>query len=329
MPRATAIRTRTARVRTIVTPLVALVLAHGAVAQAPPAGSPPARAGMPDGVYIRIIAFGHAFEPGWSLDGHHAQEVLKIVDELKPAVINRLLTGMPNPDRNVPVAPGAPPMTELAFLQAVLNAGAPGCTISPKVHLNEIWPDDYRMQAARRLRDLPLTPRLTMLDLDCWFKHPGDAAGNKALLQTFRDMGWTDFVTNPGPYKRAYGYESSVMTYMNEKRWEPPKAKIEALHKKGVALPLLHIDYPYQINLFRGLPPDRQADVITKNIAPAQFQLGFRFIYPILTSRYDSTRIRTSQAGPYRGATLYEVMKKRIELDRQQIAQAHAPPSGI
>ncbi len=282
---------------------------------------PAVKSGMPDGIYVRIIVFGHAFKQEWDLKDHTAQDVLKLIEQLKPNVLNRFIDGKQNPDLKVPVDPGCPQMTELEFLQAAMKAGAPGCTISPKVHLNDIWSNDYRMQAAQSLRDLPLTPRLTMLDLDSWFSHPHDASGNKAMLLKFKDMGWTTFVTNPGPYKHAYGYENSTMTYMNPKTWQVPRAKIEALHKKGFALPLLHIDYPSEINAFRGLSGDRQADII-KSIQPEQTKLGFRFIYPILSGHYDSTKIHTSKNGPYQGATLFEVMKQMIELDRKEMASA-------
>lgn len=275
---------------------------------------------MPEGIYVRIICFGHAFKSGWDADGHTAQDVLRMIEELKPDVLNRLVSGRQNWDDKIPVAAGSAPMSIIEFLNGAMKAGAHGCTISPKVHLNATWPDDYRIQAAQSLRDLPLTPRLTMLDLDCWFERPHDAAGNKALLEQFRNMGWTDFVTNPGPYKSAYGYESSVMTYMSERLWQPPEAKIKHLHEKGIKLPLLHIDYPYQMTIFRGLPPDRQADIITKNICPAQRKLGFRFIYPILIGHYDSTKIHTSKDGPYKGATMFEVMKQMIDLDRKELS---------
>ena len=280
-----------------------------------------ARAEMPDGIYVRIIAFGSAFKQEWGPEGHNADDILKMIGELKPDVLNRFIDGKQNPDLKVPVANGRPEMTEIEFLNAAMKAGAPGCTISPKVHLNEVWSDDYRMDAARSLRDLAVTPQLTMLDLDCWFEHPKDAARNRAMLQKFRDMGWKYFVTNPGPYKSAYGYESSVMTYMNEKTWLVPKAKIEALHERGIKLPLLHIDYPSEISAFRGLKPDRQADII-KGIRAAQRPLGFRFVYPILyAKRYDSTKIRTAQDGEYHGQTLYEVMKHMIELDRKEASE--------
>ena len=213
---------------------------------------------MPDGVYVRMLVFGHAFKQEWDADGHNAQDILKMIEELKPDVLDRFVDGKQNPNLHVPVAEGSPEMTELEFLQAAMKAGAPGCTLAPKVHLNKIWSDEYRMEAAQSLRDLPLTPRLTMVDLDSWFSHRGDAAGNKAMLQKLRKMGWTIMVTNPGPYKSAYGYESSVMTYMSEKRWQAPKAKINALHEKGIKLPLLHIDYPAEIRAVRS-PPSRPA----------------------------------------------------------------------
>lgn len=274
---------------------------------------------MPDGIYVRIIAYGAAFKAEWGPEKHDAQDLLKMIGELKPTVVNRFITGCKDPEIKVPVAPGQPEMTLGQFLAAAMKAGGPGCTIAPKVHLNEIWPDDYRMKAAQTLRDLPVTPRLTMLDLDCWFKKNSSHADNKKLLQQFRDMGWTNLVFNPGPYKSAYGYESSVMTYMSEKRWQVPEAKIKGLHQKGIRLPLLHIDYPYQINIFRRLPPDRQAKII-EDIRSAQTRLGFRFIYPILMGdRYDSTRIFTSKDGPYHGASLYEVMKGLIALDRREL----------
>ena len=281
---------------------------------------------MPDGIYVRMIVFGHAFKQEWDAENHNAQDILKMIGELKPDVLNRFIDGKQNPDLKVPVADGQPDMSELAFLNAAMKAGAPGCTISPKVHLNKTWSDAYRMEAAQSLRDLAVTPKLTMLDLDCWFAHPKDAEGNRALLQKFRDMGWTRLVTNPGPYKHAYGYESSVMTYMNEKTWLVPKAKIGELHRRGIALPLLHIDYPAEITAFRGLKPDRQAEIINSASA-AQRPLGFRFIYPVLYGHYDATRIRTSKDGPYHGATIFEVIRRRIEQDRVDFSKPGPAPT--
>ncbi len=277
------------------------------------------------GVYVRIITYGSAFKNEWGPEKHTAQDVLKIIGEIKPDVLNRFITGKKDPQLKVPVAPGQPEMTLAQFLTAAMRAGAPGCTIAPKVHLNEIWPDDYRMDAARSLRAMPITPALTMLDLDCWFKKKSNRVDNKKLLQSFRDMGWRDLTFNPGPYKSAHGYATCVMTYMSEKSWRVPSRKIEELKKHGIPVPLLHIDYPYQIKLFRALKPDRQAEIL-QQVQAAQAKEGFRFIYPVLMGEhYDSTRIFTSKNGPYHGASIYEVIKQLIAKDREEIAKAAAP----
>ena len=276
------------------------------------------------GVYVRIITYGSAFKNEWGPDKHNAQDILKMIGELKPDVLNRFITGKKDPQLKVPVAPGQPEMTLAQFMTAAMQAGAPGCSIAPKVHLNEIWSDDYRMDAARSLRAMPITPALTMLDLDCWFKKNSTHEADKKLLQSFREMGWRDLTFNPGPYKSAHGYATCVMTYMSEKNWRVPSKKIEALKKHGIPVPLLHIDYPYQIRLFAALPPDRQAEIMTQ-IQAAQAKEGFRFIYPVLMGEhYDSTRIFTSKKGPWHGVSMYEVIKQLIALDRAEIAKADA-----
>lgn len=296
----------------------AILLGTATLVSADPA--PVAKLPIPEGVYVRIIVCGHAFKQEWDATGHTAQDVLKMIEQLKPDVLDRLVNGKQNPDLAVPVEAGSAPMTELQFLQAAMNAGAPGCTISPKIHLNNVWSDEYRFDAARSLRDLPLVPSLTVVDLDSWFSSPKDAAGNRQMLQKLRDMGWTQMITNPGPYKSAYGYESSVMTYPSVKTWLPPKAKINALHRMGVRLPLMHIDYPYQVSLFRRLSPDRQAQIIS-DISAAQRPMGFRFIYPVLYGHYDSTKVVTRKDGPYHGATIFQVIQQAITQYRQVAAR--------
>jgi hypothetical protein len=309
-------RNRWLRVALLVVSMGMAVAIPAFAADVPPKAETFVKADIPDGVYIRILAFAN-IKQQWSSKGYTAQDLLKMIEELKPDVLDRFIDGKQNLDLKVPVAKGSPEMTELQFLQAAVKAGAPGCTISPKIHLNDIWSQEYRMAAAKQLRDLPLTPRITMVDLDSWFTRRGDAAGNKAMLQKLRDLGYTQMITNPGPYKSCYGYESSVMTYMSG-NWKTPQPKIEALHRKGVKLPLLHIDYPAEIGAFHRLKPDRQADIIMQCSAD-QYKMGFRFIYPVRYEfRYDSTKSVTSKDGRYKGVTVFEVIKQAIEMDRKR-----------
>jgi len=75
------------------------------------------------------------------------------------------------------------------YLTLAMGAGSPNCTISPKVALNDVWPNGYRMAAAEALRNLPVTPQLTKLDLDTYFSN-GTNADHKATLEDFLGMGW-------------------------------------------------------------------------------------------------------------------------------------------
>ncbi len=277
-----------------------------------------ASAEMPDGVYIRLIPFSRAVGADWTLPDYNAQDILRMIGELKPDVLNRFTTGKPKTGCAIPVAPGSAPMDYVQFVNAALEAGAPGCMLTPKVHLNNIWKDEYRMQAAQELRDLPLIRRMTALDLDCYFESGGEAEHRK-MLQAFKDMGWTDLGFNPGVVRPTYGFGSYCMPCLSKKTWEVSEEQLDKWKAEGFKTLLLHIDYPPAITEFAKLPPDRQADII-KAIRPLQRKLGFRFIYPVIYSIYDANKFVTSPDGPYKGATMFEVIKQMIELDRQEAA---------
>jgi hypothetical protein len=278
---------------------------------------------MPKGIYVRITPMdspmkGVGQTAVWVRKNHTAQDILGMISQLKPDVIDRFTTGKQNPSYQVP---GSPQMNLVQFYNAAMAAGAPGCIFTAKVHLNDVWPDDYRMAAARSLRDLPVTPRLTALDLDAYFDGGGPKE-HKRVLQQFKDMGWTDLGFNTGTPKKMYGYGSFAMAPVNRNTWNVTKAQINELKQKGVRTPLIHIDYPRAIDEFKEMKPDRQAKIL-REIHQDQHQHGFRFIYPVLYSGYDSTKIVTSKNGPFHGQTIFEVIKHLIEKDR-----AHAAGGG-
>jgi len=281
---------------------------------------PTAHAKMPGGIYVRIIPFANAFNAEWTAGSHNAQDILRMIGELKPDVLNRFTTGMPKMNAKIPIAAGSPPLGFVEFLNAAMKAGAPGCTLTAKIHLNRIWSAEYRMKAAQALHDLPLTPRLHALDLDCYFSK-GSGQDHRRALQKFKNMGWTDLGFNFGTRKRTFGYGSYGMAVVTKGAWKIQRSGIGMLKREGIKTRLVHIDYPKAIKQFGKLPPDRQADIITKRICPLQRKWGFRFVYPILYSGYDATKEVTRKDGPYKGATLFQIMKARIQLDRKASAQ--------
>ena len=75
----------------------------------------------------------------WKLEEHTAQDVLAMIRKMKPKVLERYISGPFDPKALVPVAPGEPPMTVVKFLNESMKAGAPGCTIVPRIGLEKLY----------------------------------------------------------------------------------------------------------------------------------------------------------------------------------------------
>jgi hypothetical protein len=60
---------------------------------------------------------------------------------------------------------------------------------------------------------------------------------------------------------------------------------------------------------FSVLQPDKEAMILAHKIAPAQSADGFLFVYPIQQDFWNSATRLTSQGGPFKGQSLYDVMK--------------------
>lgn len=268
-------------------------------------------------IWVRILPF-EMRDQGWQLKSQNGQDVLNMIEELKPDVLDRFITGKPDLNVEVPMGAGAAPMKFADYLTAAMKAEAPGGFLTPKVHLNDIWPDDYRLKAAQELYDLPVTPRLQALDLDEFFTH-GTPEEHRGMLEKFKAMGWRYLGYNfAGGPKPAFGLISYAEAGINKTTWEVNLNSLAAMKQEGIEIRLAHIDYPGAIVEFEKLPPDRQADIIQK-ISREQHQYGFSFIYPILYQRkgYDATREVTRRDGPYHGATVFQIIKEDIRCDRQ------------
>ena len=268
-------------------------------------------------IWVRILPF-EIRDQGWQVANENGQDVLNMIEELKPDVLDRFITGKPDLSIEIPMGPGTAPMKFVDYLNAAMKAGAPGCLLTPKDHLNDIWSDDYRMEAAQALYNLPVTPRLKAMDLDEYFTH-GTPEEHQQVLEKFKAMGWKDLGFNfAGGPKDGFGLISYAEAGVSKTTWEVNLNALDAMKEAGIKTRLAHIDYPGAIVEFEKLSPDRQADIIQK-ISQEQHQYGYTFIYPILYQRkgYDATKEVTLRDGPYHGATVFQVIKEDIRCDRQ------------
>jgi hypothetical protein len=282
--------------------------------------------GIPDGPQIRIIPLAGPLKSEdqfgkWMHDEYTAEDIIGMIEQLKPQVLERYFTGAQNPLANVPVKEGAAPMTVQEFLDASIDAGAPGCIIIPKLNLTWIsWgKEKYFWKAAENNYKLPLKRPIRIINLDNWKlfleKHGQEKA--KTLLNRLREIGYEQIGVNmAGGYRDGFGFFSFADFLIDSKKWEIRTSTLEKLKNDPfIDQYFLYIDYPGQMKELMGLPVDKQAGVFTKLIRNAQREMGFRFVYPVLFDDWDSNKQFTSSTGEYKGVSMFEVIKGEINPD--------------
>jgi hypothetical protein len=235
-----------------------------------------------------------------------------MISDLKPDVLERYVTGAQALNTTVPVQPGNPPMTASQFLNA--SMAACGCYIIPRLSLDE-YDKGTLFKTAENLLSLPVYPRIAYLSLDNWAGFNRNSSHTPAIIQSlFKQLyaeGWRGIGVNDcGGFYVDYGYATWADFCISENGWVPNSSQLAQLKSEpNIKLYLLYIDFPNFMQDFVALPVDQQASILANNIAPAQSQQGFMFVYPIVQNFWDSSKETTTQGGPYHGETIYVLMR--------------------
>lgn len=279
--------------------------------------------------YVRIVAMANPFngkggewrlkkDVGLSKD-YTAQDVLEMIEQMKPHRLERFLTGYYDPDYQVPVRAGEPPMTLAEFLNAACKAGAEGCDLAPKLDLN--WLAEGKEKAnkffwdsAQKLYDMQLDQPIRCINLDCWDAYvtkicPSSAERSK-MFKRLREIGYEEIGVNMTGHVNDNDPEIDYVVFTLKKDiWEPNTVALNRVKSwTNIKKIFMYIDYPEPFtSFFTNTPVDIQADVYTKNIYPKQSVLGFTYAWPILQGAWDSTAYKTSEDGPYEGKSIYEL----------------------
>jgi hypothetical protein len=212
----------------------------------------------------------------------NAQQVLALISDLKPDVLQRYITGAQNPDALVPVASGSLPMTAKDFLQASVDANK--SVLIPRISLDEYDAGTF-FQTSMNLLNFPLEPPMRYLSLDNW--HPFSSAHTKpqitGMFQQLYGQGWWEIgVNDAGGYFPDYGYaywadvNTDLTTYL-PRTDDLSQAQSETNLKRFFAI----IDFPNTMRQFQALSPDTQADVLT-SLASNQSNYNYTLLYNIL-----------------------------------------------
>lgn len=280
--------------------------------------------------YIRLIALADPFAKNhWMANKAHglakdytAQDILEMIEELNPDCLERFITGYPDPDGLVPVREGCEPMTVMEFLNAAILAGGEGCHIIPKLNLQWLQNDRgaaYFWRAAELLYKLPLVKPIRNINLDVWdiyCKEIDITPKERArLFKRLRKIGYEEIGVNLTGLYRVNDPQLDYADFNIDKhRWEINRDALNML--KGypnLKEYFMYIDYPGAMDAFRLNSPDRQAQIYSETIYPAQAELGFTFVYPIIQDSWDASAVSTSKDGPYKGKTMYEITKELLD----------------
>lgn len=283
--------------------------------------------GIPDGPQVRIIPLASPLKTDggyaqWMHPEYTAEDILEMIESLKPQVLERYFTGKQDMDALVPVRKGSKPMTVKQFLNASMKAGAPGCIIIPKLNLTWFsWgKEKYFWEAAENNYNLSLEQPIRIINLDNWkaFIDTHGEAKLKGILTRLKQIGYDTIGVNmTGGYRPGFGMVSFADFAINANDWTIRTSTLEKLKADpDINQYYLYIDYPGQMDKFMELTPDQQADVITKVIEPAAEKLGFTFVYPVLFDRWDATNHVTNKSGPYKGASIFEVIQESVETNK-------------
>eukprot|EP01043_Picozoa_sp_COSAG02_P019732 COSAG02_NODE_960_length_15642_cov_34.870424_2_plen_362_part_00 len=262
----------------------------------------------------------------WQLPNHTATDVLAMIADVKPTLLERYFSGRANLSASVPVSPGEPPMTVGEFLNRSAANGAVGCSIMPRLSLWEaLDAQDSLLDTAAHLKALPIQPPMTALGLDNWANFASDPSVNASVVRTLftelRSQGWTTLSVNEvGGVHRAEGladmadFGTSVTNGAADAapNWQELK-KIKA--DPTIKHALLYIDFAGQMMRFmNNSSPDDIASALLDRIATnaLQEERGYSFVYPMVQSFWDSTVLFTDPTGSCGGKSVYSLMCENI-----------------
>ena len=283
-------------------------------------GTPPAGANYPAGAEYPtgpVFARFRVFDTSWTSPQYDAQQVLAMITQLHPAVLERMTTETIDPSASVPVCGGCQPMTYGQFLNA--SMAACGCYIIPRLDVNATWPAGTFLSAAKEILDTPVSPRFTILSVDNWGSFCLKTADctcslDQQIFQPLYAMGWKGVgVLNAAPsYYSTCGWatyddfdanstETVVQSQLNAIKDDHTVQKIL----------LYDPDFPGSAqNFLSQCNPTCDAAISRLQTAVSQQSTqGYSYVYPIEQDFWDANQIKTSTSGVFGGQTLYEIFQ--------------------
>lgn len=255
----------------------------------------------------------------WTSPNENAQQILEMISQLHPQILERMTAGVFNWTSPVPVCNGCSPMTYGQFLNA--SMGACQCYIIPRLDLLDTWGNGTFFSEAKYLLSVPVYPRFSILSIDQWedFCNSTGITCNCALAQQIFQplyaMGWKGIGVLNGvpPYYPTCGWATYVDFDIAKASWSINSTFLASIKADPTVqhVMLYDPDFPGQAASLTATcgsssggkynDCNEMANVIAY-AAQNQAVYGYTYVYDIEQTGWDSTQMYVSN-----GTSIYDI----------------------
>ena len=253
----------------------------------------------------RIIRM-RALDPNssWSPTGYTANQILSMISDMRPTMLDRYTSGPQNPSALVPVCSGCSPMTVQQFLQASEDTSS--AVIMARL---SIWDYDNGtlFNESQGLLSIQVNPPIRILSIDDyngWIKIH-NAMTWTSISQQLLAQGW--ILLETGGHGDSSGIVPTGTTNYGSSSASSPCWCVSPSNgwfsKPGIKYVLQSLSFPSDMATLQSMSFDQLKSIFT-NLAGNQTLVGYHMIYFIIQGNWDTTKMVGSN-----GQSLYEVMR--------------------
>jgi hypothetical protein len=240
----------------------------------------------------------------------NANQILYLINQTRPQVLERMTAGVFNWTANVRVCSGCAPMTYGQFLNASMAVCA--CYIIPRLDISGVSLSTF-LSEAQYLLNAPVFPRFQILSIDNWGSYCATnrnctCSVDSTIFLPLYAIGWKGIgVLNAAtPYWGTCGYATYVDFDASTNTWSVNQPLYYSIRADPSVQKILYYDpdFPGQAQTLLSTcnPSCNQIASVIQQAAAEQSTYGITYVYPILQNFWDSTSTVTSG-----GKTIYSL----------------------
>jgi hypothetical protein len=259
----------------------------------------------------------------WSIPEYTAMQIIQMVGELHPQVLERMTQGVFNWTAPVLVCSSCSPMTYGQFLNASMNACE--CYIIPRLDILSAGSVQNFLAEAQYLLSVPVVPRFSMLSVDSWglfcsTTNSCNCQFDQEIFQSLYSMGWKGIgvlFANP-PYIGTCGWATFVDFDISTNisgSWTINQNFLSQIKADATVQKVLLYapDFPTQAQQLLSTCTSSnhgcdQIENVLSYAASEQSQLGYSYVYTVVQNgqqvNWDATHFFSSN-----GTSIYDIMR--------------------